>query len=76
MQYNFLEHAIVFVCAFFLLELGSLAWCYATSRLARSGAPDRLAIAVSRWNGGYSLQAFVMWQVAAFGSYYVAFGQA
>ena len=76
MKYSFLEHAIVFVAAFLLLEIVTLGWFFVTSRLSPRGSHDRLAVAVSRWNGGYLSHGFVMWQVAAFGSYYAVTGQA
>lgn len=65
-----LEYAAVFAFAFVLLEIVTFGWYMATSRIARSGYSDRFAVAVSRINGGYSVQFFLTWQALAFAAYH------
>ena len=76
MTYGILEQAAGIVLAFAALHIVTFCWFFATSRLSTHGRHDRLAVAVSRWNGASVGHGFVFLQIAALGAYFTLGGQA
>jgi hypothetical protein len=68
MASNLLPFFLCFLLTFTLVEGFVFGWFFTTSRVSARGSHDRLAVAVSRWDGKMGIHALVALQVAAIGS--------